>query len=99
MKGKMDVKKILGEVQAEKAFWVNNGPILKSLNDFSQAAKKLTPAQFAHHVNKQKNDFAKWINEVIGDNSLAVKLKSFKSGEAMSKAAAERIASLKKLVK
>jgi hypothetical protein len=96
---KLDAKKVLSEVQPERAFWVNNGPVLKSLGEFAQGVSKLKPAQFAHHVNREKNDFANWVAEVIGDNVLARKLKTLKSPEAMSRAASERVASLKKLVK
>ncbi len=99
MKKKPDAKKILSAVQPDNAFWVNNGPILKSLDEFAAAVRKLKPEQFMHHVNGQKNDFAKWISEVIGDGILAQRIRVLKTGEAMAKAARQRIDALKKLVK
>ncbi len=98
-KARVDAKKILSAVQPDKAFWVNNGPILKSLWEFAASVGKLKPEQFLHHVNRQKNDFAKWIREVIGDNTLAQRIRILKTKEAMAKAVQQRIDSLKKLVK
>ncbi len=99
MKKKPDAKKILSTVQPDKAFWVNNGPILKSLEEFAAALKKLKPEQFLHHVNKQKNDFAKWISEVVGDTILAQRIRVLKTKEAMAKAVQQRISALKQLTK
>ena len=99
MKKKPDAKKILSAVQPEKAFWVNNGPVLKSLEEFAAALKKLKPEQFLHHVNKQKNDFAKWISEVVGDAILAQRIRVLKTREAMAKAVQQRINALKQIVK
>ena len=95
----IDAKRILSEVQPEKAFWINNGPVLKSLGEFAQAAKKLSPSQFAHHASQQRNDFAKWVDEVIGDSTLAKRLRALKSPEAVSKAVGMRVEALKKLAK
>lgn len=98
-KARVDAKKILSAVQPDKAFWVNNGPILKSLDEFAAAVRKLKPEQFMHHVNRQKNDFAKWISEVVGDGILAQRIRVLKTGDEMAKAVRQRIDSLKKLVK
>ncbi len=99
MKKKPDAKKILSAVQPDKAFWVNNGPILKSLDEFAKALKNLKPEQFLHHVNKQKNDFAKWISDVVGDAILAQRIRALKTKEAMAKAVQQRINSLKNLIR
>ncbi len=99
MKKKPDAKKILSAVQPDKAFWVNNGPILKSLDEFFAALKNLKPEQFLHHVNRQKNDFAKWISEVVGDAILAQRIRALKTKDAMAKAVQQRINALKQLVK
>lgn len=99
MKKKPDAKKILSAVQPDRAFWVNNGPIIKSLEEFAASVGKLKPEQFMHHVNRQKNDFARWISEVVGDSILAQRIRVLKTGEAMAKAARQRMDALKKLIK
>lgn len=99
MKKKLDAKKILSAVQPDKAFWVNNGPVLKSLDEFAASLKNLKPEQFLLHVNRQKNDFAKWISEVVGDAILAQRIRVLKTKEAMAKAVRQRIDALKQLIK
>ncbi len=99
MKKKPDAKKILSAVQPDKAFWVNNGPILKSLDEFASALKNLKPEQFMHHVNRQKNDFAKWISEVVGDVILAQRIRVLKTKDEMAKVVQQRINSLKHLIR
>ena len=60
---------------------------------------KKKPEQFLHHVNRQKNDFAKWISEVVGDAILAQRIRVLKTREAMAKAVQQRINALKQIVK
>ena len=55
----------------DKAFWVNNGPVLQSLRELETALVKMTEEQFRHHVDTNKNDFASWIEEVLRDKACA----------------------------
>lgn len=96
---KEEAKRILSNTAPEKAFWINNGPILKNIIDLAVAAKKITPQQFAHHVSQGKNDFAKWVDEVIRDQALAKKLQHAKTKEELSKAATGRLKALQRLLK
>jgi hypothetical protein len=91
-------KRFLANTWPNKSFWVNNGPVMKNLSEFAAAAKKFTPTQFSHHVNKDKNDFAKWVSEVIGDLALAKKLNPLKTKEALAAAVAARVKELQKIV-
>lgn len=99
MTSKEDAKRILSSTPPEKAFWVNNGPVLKSIIEMTGAMKKLSPVQFAHHVNKEKNDFAKWVEEVIRDSELAKLVRLAKTKEDMAKAITTRLKQLQKLIK
>lgn len=94
-----DAKRMLSNTSPERAFWVNNGPILRSIIELAGAAKKLTPQQFAHHVNNAKNDFAKWVEDVIRDSELAKKLRQVKTREGLADAVTNRLGQLKKLLK
>ncbi len=94
-----EAKRILSNTPPEKAFWINNGPVLKNIIELANAARKLTPQQFTHHVNKAKNDFAKWAGEVVKDPELARKLRSIKTKEDLAEAVTERLKQLQKLIR
>ena len=96
---KEGAKRILASTPPEKAFWVNNGPVLKNIIELAVAAKKMSPQQFAHHANQAKNDFAKWVEEVIKDSELAKKLRTIKTKEELAKAVSDRLKTLQRLLK
>lgn len=96
---KDEAKRILSNTAPDKAFWVNNGPILKNIMELATTAKNLTIAQFMHHINRTKNDFAKWVSEVIRDSELAQQLKHVKTKEDMARAVTNRLKQLKKMLK
>ncbi len=62
--------------EGEKAFWVNFGPIIHSLEELATALQRMNEKTFNHHVTKDRNDFARWVEEVLNDSALAKKLKS-----------------------
>lgn len=94
-----EAKKIVSDVLPEKSFWVNNGPVLKNLHELAAALKKLKPQQFTHHVNKERNDFAKWIEDVFGDRILAQRVRALKTKESAARAVLQRISALKGILK
>ena len=53
--------------------------MLSSIADLSRVLKVLSPAQFAHHVNEEKNDFARWVEDVFGEKMLAHRLRRAKT--------------------
>ena len=76
---KKEARKLLAIVKPEKSFWLNNGPIISSLRHLPKAIDEADYNAFRHHVNENKNDFARWIEEVIGDSKLACDLKRIKT--------------------
>lgn len=98
-KSSEEAKRILSNTPPEKAFWVNNGPVLKSVIELATAAKKLTPRQFAHHVNSAKNDFARWVEDVIRDSELAKRLRHVKTGDELARVVRNRLRQLQKLLR
>ncbi|MBI4359886.1 MAG: hypothetical protein HY564_02225 [Candidatus Jacksonbacteria bacterium] len=72
-------KKPLVSANADSLFWIHEGPSVKNLKELTSALKRLTNAQFAHHVNAGKNDFSNWIQEVLRDRDLAGKLRQCKT--------------------
>ena len=72
-------KKTLVVASLEKCFWVNNGLIIKDLKELEQALQSgITDEQFKTHIDNG-NDFARWIDEVLGDSSCAKALARMKS--------------------
>lgn len=67
-------------------FWVNNGPALKDLKELCEALRAMNDEQFAHHVNSEKNDFAKWVAEVLEDEKCAQALLKAKTRKAAARA-------------
>ena len=93
---KIDAKKVLGQVAPEQCFWVNNGPIVRSVADLPRALKKMKDKTFMHHVGKDKNDFSTWIKHVVGDANLANSISKLKTKKAMIDQLNKRIKLLKK---
>ena len=96
MAAKDEAKRYLGDAAPEQCFWLNNGPILKNLEELANALPEMSSETFHHHVNSEKNDFSSWINDVIGDKNLANELLSSKSRESAVKKIRNRLNSLKK---
>lgn len=96
---KEQAKKILANVLPEKAFWVSNGPVLKNISELTEGLKNMSPQTFLHHVNQQKNDFANWIKDAIGDSILAEQISKMKTKAAIQKAVTTRVEALQKALK
>lgn len=96
---KENAKNILSNVPENKVFWLNDGRILRNLHDLSVVLGNLNEEAFEYHVNKEKNDFKNWINDVIGDKELANDISKTKSKEIMSKKVKTRINQLNSLIK
>ena len=96
MATKEDAMKYLRDAAPEQCFWINNGPILKNLFELGEALPNLNDETYNHHVSKEKNDFSRWINDVIGDQQLANELLSSKNKESSVKKIRNRLNSLKK---
>ena len=79
------------DVHEEKKFWVNDGSILKNLKELPDALKQMSDETFMHHVNENKNDFANWVEDVVGERKLARELRSLNSRAAMMTAVKRRL--------
>ena len=61
-------------VGPEYYFFLVDGRPLKNLVELADAMEEITDEAFNHHVTEAKNDFAKWVHDVFGDEELAIKL-------------------------
>ncbi len=73
----------LEEVQAEKAFELHRGGSLRSIIGLQKALLEMSDETFSHHCNKHKNDFSKWVKEVLKEEILAKEISRVKSKKGM----------------
>ena len=93
---KEEAVRYLSDAPSEQCFWVNNGPVIKNLNELADFLPQMSNDAYSHHANKEKNDFSKWINDIIGDKKLADELLSSKSKSSAAKKLNGRLSMLKK---
>lgn len=62
----------------EQCFWVTDGKVLSNLTELKEALAQMTEDVFAYHVTKERNDFAEWIEHVLGDAELAASFRKSK---------------------
>ncbi len=89
------MKSWLADVPADKAFWSHDGRVLKNLEELSTALREMSDETFAYHVTPDRNDFSKWVQEVVGDYKLAAQLGMARTRAEALEAVAKRVASLR----
>lgn len=87
-------RKILSDVDAHHHFNVHTGSGLKNIYELSEALEIMDENTFSHHVNREKNDFANWVRDVIGDLKLAEEIVNYYERKRILKAVKNRIREL-----
>jgi hypothetical protein len=87
-------EKRLGDVPESFIFRCWDGWILRNLRELRDAMVAMENESYVHHVTEQKNDFSRWIRDVIGDDKLATDLEKSASKSQAGKAVSSRIAFL-----
>jgi len=59
-------------VEPELALWLNDGRVVKNLEELAKAFKTMTSRVF--HQHREKNDISQWVRDVIGNAQLASEL-------------------------
>jgi hypothetical protein len=85
---KLEAKSMLADVPAEFVFYCRDGKILKNLKELRDGLANMSDETYLYHVNESKNDFARWVRDVIKDNELADKFSSITVVSSGSDAAA-----------
>jgi len=67
------------EVPYEKRFHFGDGTAVKDLAELKGKVETISYDEFYGHVNDEKNDFANWVEHVIGDSGLAERLRKVTS--------------------
>jgi hypothetical protein len=63
-------KTTLAKAPAEKFFYVCRGDKIDNLRDLANCIESLNAAEFKHHVNDKRNDFAAWVADVFKNPAL-----------------------------
>jgi len=61
-----------------QCFWTTDGTVLEDLNQLQIAFGSMEDEVFLHHVTKEKNDFADWVEFVLEDSGCASDLRKSK---------------------
>jgi len=88
-------KKILSDVAKTSSFKLKHGKEVLNLEGLYDELKEMSEEVFKHHVNDQKNDFANWIEECIGDKYLSAEIREIKIKEKMLEIVKSRLFVLK----
>jgi hypothetical protein len=91
---KEEAKRRLGDVPDDKRFWCHDGKTIKNLRELRKALNDMSDETFHYHSGEGRNDFSKWIRDVVGDNKLAEDLSKTGSRMQASQTVAQRISFL-----
>jgi hypothetical protein len=89
-----EAKRRLGDVPDEKRFWCQDGKAIKNLKELRKALIDISDETFHYHLSEGRNDFGKWIREVVGDEALANELAKVRSRLQASQVVAKRVSFL-----
>ena len=93
-----DAERILADVKPECCFWINNGPIIRNLQEMANALNYMKEETFKHHTNEQKNDIANWVRDVLRDEALADSISKNVSKEKILKKIKNRVKELERKI-
>jgi Domain of unknown function (DUF5679) len=88
-------KSWLANVPEDKVFWCHDGRVMKNLEELGTGLQQMAEETFRYHVTEQRNDFSKWVQDVIGDYELSTELKNSGTKNQAAKVVADRIAWMK----
>jgi hypothetical protein len=94
-----EVKDMLADVPGEYIFYLNDGRILRNLEELMDIFNTLSDELYCYHANIEKNDFSSWVNDIIRDAKLARDLRKAKDKSTAAKVTAQRVAFLKSKLK
>lgn len=89
----------LSDVDPDHFFYVNDGRVLRNLNNLCECLVGIEEEVFEHHVNQTRNDFYNWTRAIVKDKVLAYKIRRLKTKKNMYKKIKERVVQLKRLTR
>lgn len=76
---KKAAKRALVCANDNQCFWVNDGQVLKNLEELATALKAMHKDMFTYHAKGESNDFADWVEHVLADDQCAAELRKSRS--------------------
>jgi hypothetical protein len=68
---KVSGAKFLARVPAEYVFLCHDGQVFGDMRELAEGLVNMSDETYTYHVNPEKNDFNKWVRDVIKDRELA----------------------------
>lgn len=93
-----DDEKKLADVHPYSVFRVKNGKEIKNIKQLLKVLNSISHTSFSHHVNDEKNDFANWIRNSVGDEELAEMLEKTTDFKTTKEILSNRIELLEKKI-
>ena len=90
-------KKYLAKVPDNMVFWCHDGQVFNDIEDLIEGFDVMSDDIFEYHANEDKNDFACWIMDVIGDETLSKDIKKARNKSEAKKVTQQRYSDLTKL--
>jgi hypothetical protein len=87
-----DAERLLGNVASDYVFRCCDGSTIRSMQELKDALTLMSDETYSYHANLAKNDFSKWVRDVIGDQKLANDLLKSSGRAQAAKAVANRVA-------
>lgn len=93
-KAKGQTQTFLAPVPEENVFWSCDGQVFKDVKQLAEGLKMMTDESFSYHCNMEKNDFYRWVKDVIKDDDLANSLLMAVTRQQAEKVVNDRITTL-----
>lgn len=78
-RAKVSKKRPVVEASNEKSFWTTDGQVLNSIIALNDALSEMQEAVYQYHVDKNRHDFADWVELVLDDSDCAAALRRAKT--------------------
>ncbi|OIO63655.1 hypothetical protein COT48_06245 [Candidatus Woesearchaeota archaeon CG08_land_8_20_14_0_20_47_9] len=85
---------MLSDVPPGQHFNIHMGSSIRNIRELAEAIDIMDERSFKHHMRDDKNDFATWVKDVIGDFELAAEMQRINTREGLVNAIKRRILDL-----
>jgi len=86
-----DAEKFLSQVPEENGFRCADGRVIRSLRELEDAFSEMSASTFSQHVSAERNEFADWVRDVLGDIQIAQEIDEQRNRAHSAKSIARRI--------